>query len=277
MPFTVYDKKPNSIKFGTLYTAKIDVPYDDKKRTIRVWTPEGYNPKDKETRYKVIYMCDGQNLVDKYTSAFGEWDLDSVCHNLVKDGYEPFIIVGIDSPRNGKQRENELCTPIKTKKYKDGPDNPIGNLFADHLFDVVKPLIDANFNTLPDKENTGIGGSSMGGLMAFYCYAYKRDFVGFSLCFSPAFFLYHKEKFFSGLEKWKPNPKEYGKIFFFVGGKDFESLFVLRTTDMYRYLKNRGFKEDQIAFIFDSTKNHHESAWNQYAPNAFKFWLKKTK
>ena len=33
MPFTVYDKKPNSIKFGTLYTAKIDVPYDDKKRT----------------------------------------------------------------------------------------------------------------------------------------------------------------------------------------------------------------------------------------------------
>lgn len=277
MPFTLYTKKPNSIKYGKLFTTKIDVPYDDKKRTIRVWTPEGYDPEDKSKRYKVLYMCDGQNMVDKYTSAFGEWNLDSVIHHLMKEGYEPLILVGIDSPRDGIKRENELCTPIPTKKYKGAPDNPIGNIFADHIFDAIKPLIDQHFNTLPDKENTGIGGSSMGGLMSFYCYAYKKDYVGFSLCFSPAFFLYHKEKFFDGLSKWKPNAKEYGKIFFFVGGRDFESLFVNRTVDMYRFMKNNGFKQDQISFIFDSSKTHSEPSWEKYSYDALRFWLKKTK
>lgn len=272
--FELYTKKPNTISYGKLYTCDIDVPYDHKKRTIRVWTPEGYNPDDKLTKYKVLYMCDGQNIVDKYTTAYGEWNLDETCHNLIKEGYEPFIIVGIDSPNDPIQRQNELCTPIAVRKLKK-PINPIGNVFADHLFCVVKPLIDKNFNTHTDKENTGIGGSSMGGLMSFYCYAYKRDFVGFSLCFSPAFFLYQKDRFVKGMKEWDPDPKDYGKIFFFVGGKDFESLFVARTLDMFNYLKKCDFKDDQVSLIYDSSQTHHESSWEIYSYNALRFWLKK--
>ncbi len=273
--FEEYTKTPNSISYGKLYITSIEVPYHKEKRTIRVWTPEGYNPDDKITRYKVIYMCDGQNLVDKYTSAFGEWNMDVICHNLMKEGYEPFIVVGIDSPKSDAERMNELCTPIPTRKFKGSPDNPIGNLFADHLFSVVKPLVDKYFNTLPERENTGIGGSSMGGLMAFYCYAYKREYVGFSLCFSPAFFLYHKDKFIKGMKTWSPEHEDYGKIFFFVGGRDFEKLFVNRTLDMYFFLKRRGFEDEQVALIYDSNQYHHESSWGIYAPNALRFWLKK--
>ena len=275
--FKLYEKQPNTIQYGKLYTLDLEVPYDNKPRTIRVWTPEGYNPDDKFTRYKVLYMCDGQNLVDRYTSAYGEWDMDVVCNNLTNEGYEPFIVVGIDSPSDGVKRENELCTPITTRKVKGGPNNPIGNIFADHLFGVVKPLIDANFNTLPDKENTGIGGSSMGGLMAFYCYAYKKNYVGFSLCFSPAFFLYQKDRFLRGMKEWNPNPKDYGKIFFFVGGKGFEKLFVARTLDMFNYLKKIEFGDEQVSLIYDSSQIHHESSWHIYSYNALRFWLKKLK
>lgn len=273
--FELYTKQPNSIKYGKLYTKDIEVPFDDKPRTIRVWTPESYNKDDKLMRYKVLYMCDGQNLVDSFTSAYGEWKMDEVVHNLTIEGYEPIIIVGIDSPKDGLKRENELCTPIVTRKIKGGPNNPIGNVFADYLFNVIKPLIDENFNTLSDRENTGIGGSSMGGLMAFYCYAYKRNYVGFSLCFSPAFFLYQKDKFIKGMKAWNPDPKDYGKIFFFVGGKDFERLFVNRTLDMYNYMKKIGFNDEQNNIIYDSQQIHHERSWHIYSYNALRFWLKK--
>lgn len=277
MSFTLYNKKPCDMKYGKLYITNLEVPFDDKKRTIRVWLPEGYNPKNKAKKYKVLYMCDGQNIVDKHTSAYGAWDLDVVMHDLMNEGYEPLIIVGIDSPKDDYKRGNELCTPIPTNRHKKGIPTPIGNQFADFIFDVVKPLVDENFNTLSDKENTGIGGSSMGGLMAFYAYAYKKEYVGFSLCFSPAFFLYSKQKFLEGLRVWKPTPSDFGKIFFFVGGKDFEGLFVARTLDMLRFLKNKGFKDDQVAIIYDSLKGHHESAWHFYSYNALRFWLNKTK
>lgn len=277
MKFKLYKEKPNDIKFGKLYVTSLDVPFDDTKRTIRVYVPKGYDENDKSKRYKVLYMSDGQNIVDKYTSAYGAWDLDVVVNNLTLEGYEPPIIVGIDSPKSDIKRTNELCSPVPTNKKGINISSPIGNQFVDFVFDVVKPLVDSTFNTLSDKENTGIGGSSMGGLMAFYAYAYKKDKVGFSLCFSPAFFLYKKDIFLEGLRKWKPSKKDYGKIFFFVGGKEFESLFVNRTLDMYSYLKKCGFKDDQVAIIYDSLKGHHESSWHIYSYDALRFWLNKTK
>ena len=53
---------------------------------IRVWLPEDYEFDNPNKRYPVIYFSDGQNLVDRYLSAFGEWELDKTVHKLMKEG-----------------------------------------------------------------------------------------------------------------------------------------------------------------------------------------------
>lgn len=273
--FKLYTKKPNAIKYGKLYTAELPVAFDNKPRTIRVWVPENYNSEKIEEKYKVIYMSDGQNIVDKYTTAFGEWNFDEVVHKLIKQGYEGLVVVGIDSPKDDLKRMNELCSPVPTRKRKNMPNNPIGDQFVKFVFDEVKPLVEKYFNVYSDKENVAVGGSSMGGLYAFYAYCYRHNEIGFSLSFSPAFFLYERERFIKGLHNWNPKPNDYGKLFFFVGGLNFEGLFTKDTYLAYDYMKRKGFKEDQLGMIFDSTKDHSETSWNAYLDKALTFWLKK--
>jgi pimeloyl-ACP methyl ester carboxylesterase len=43
-----------------------------------------------------------------------------------------------------------------------------GDAYIHFLIDTLKPLIDARYRTLDDREHTAIGGSSMGGLIALY-------------------------------------------------------------------------------------------------------------
>jgi predicted alpha/beta superfamily hydrolase len=50
----------------------------------------------------------------------------------------------------------------------------------------VKPMIDRDYRTLPDREFTGIGGSSMGGLMALYAGARYNHIFSKAACVSSA-------------------------------------------------------------------------------------------
>ena len=87
-PFKLYEKQPNDIKFGKIYfiEVKLPLPYSP-KRIVRVYLPEDY---DEKKKYPIIFMSDGQNIVDKYTSAYGAWDIDIHQHNLIKKGYPSF-------------------------------------------------------------------------------------------------------------------------------------------------------------------------------------------
>ena len=96
-PFKLYNQKPNDITCGYLYTMDVILPVPNcKRRTIRVYLPQGFSMKK---RYPVIYMTDGQNIVDKYTTAFGAWDIDVRQKELIEEGYHPFIVVGVDCPK----------------------------------------------------------------------------------------------------------------------------------------------------------------------------------
>ena len=97
-PFELYTKTPNDIHYGCLYTMEVELPIlYSKKRIIRVYLPENY---DKNCKFPILFMADGQNIVDKFTAAFGAWSIDVHEHNLIKKGYPSFIVVGIDCPQN---------------------------------------------------------------------------------------------------------------------------------------------------------------------------------
>ena len=130
------------------------------------------------------------------------------------------------------------------------------------------------FYTLPEQECTGIGGSSMGGIMAFFAYIYRPDIFGFSLSFSPAFFFYKKTDWLKILDQYDISTDKNGKLFLYCGGKEFESIFLKPTYNTYEYLRKRGFSNQQLALIVDTNEIHHEAAWAKYLPDGLMFWLK---
>ncbi len=266
-----------SMEFGFYYEAKLKLPFAEEERFVRVWLPPTYdfiNPR----KYPVMYMSDGQNLVDKFLTAYGDWHLDRVMDSLRKEGFEEAILVGIDCHIDPVQRSNELNPPYPVKKRTPKgptPNAPIGNLFLDYITHELKPLIDETFSTNSDREHTGIGGASMGGIMAFYGFLRYSGTFGFSMSFSSPFFFYSKRDLRRILKIFKPNPAESAKLCLYVGGKEYEKIFVKGNLYINKLLRKKyHFTDDRLLFMQDPEAIHHEESWSQYAIPALRFWLK---
>ena len=149
-------------------------------RTRRIWM---YFPPDYDSsanRYPVIYMHDGQNLFDVLTSYAGEWSVDEALNTLAKQGKRVPIVVGIDN--GGADRIGEY-TPWYNAGYGGGD----GEKYLQFIVETLKPYIDQHYHTLPDRENTAIMGSSLGGLISHYgALAYQNTFSKAGL-FSPSY------------------------------------------------------------------------------------------
>ncbi|MCR5185008.1 MAG: esterase family protein [Bacilli bacterium] len=275
-PFKLYTKKPNDITCGALYTMEVKLPVDnEKQRTVRVYLPEGY---DESQEYPVMYMSDGQNIVDKYTTAYGAWNIDVSEQKLIKEGIIPFIIVGIDCPKTNpvfRAREYSFdAIPIKYGFKKDiNQCYGYSSKLLAYIVNELKPIVDEHFATMKDKKYTAFGGSSMGGIMAFNAMTSYPDVFGFCLSFSPAFHIYFKNDLKQYFESLNLNPADYGRFFFYVGSVGFEHMFVKPTIWAHNYLYKRGFNEKNLALLMDSTQAHCEAAWEKYFPEAIKFWL----
>jgi enterochelin esterase-like enzyme len=126
-------------------------------RTIRVYLPRGYD-ENTTKRYPVLYMHDGQNVfIAAYAGSFGCWYADTNANNLIRFGkMRETIIVGVDN------------TPARSQEYMPPGciGSALGDKYASLLIDELKPIIDANYRTLTDAENTGVLGSSFGGLIS---------------------------------------------------------------------------------------------------------------
>jgi len=276
-PFSLYEAKPSTVRYGKVYVAKvkIDVPFE-KKRMVRLYIPEDYNPSNK---YPVLYMSDGQNLVDKYTSAFGDWKLDLRMHELIKKGYPSFIIVGIDCPKNPTHRMLEysfsnISFNSNVSKSIEGKvdSKPYGDQFLAYLVKRIKPIVDSYFST---SEISAIGGSSMGGLFALNGYITYPDVFSFCLSFSPAFQIYPRKQLINYLEQNSSHINMKGKIFFYTGAMGFEKQFFSPTISMHRYFQKIGYDPSRLALIVDTRMPHHEDAWSHYFNDAIQFWLDK--
>lgn len=143
---------------------------------VVIWLPPGYDTN--RQRYGVVYMHDGQNLFDPKRSNFNKvWAADKSALRLIaakKTG--PFIIVGIDQPGIDRGRQyfpkpmlNLVSLPVRQKLKAQSDNKPvISEEYLKFIVTELKPRIDRDYRTKPDRKHTAIAGSSMGGLISIY-------------------------------------------------------------------------------------------------------------
>jgi pimeloyl-ACP methyl ester carboxylesterase len=211
-------------------------------RDIVVWLPPGY-VESKES-YPVLYVHDGQNLFDPTTSFLGvDWGIDETATRLIeKKKMKPVIVVGI---YNSSQRSDDYGAGDQGKAYQK------------YVVDVVKPLIDANYRTLPDRENTATMGSSMGGLVSFLLAWNHPDVFRQAASLSPAFFpevvdmVRVAEKAPDGMRLYVDN-----------GTDGMDKKIQVFCDDMLDVLPGRGFVRDEnFIWFLDEGADHNEQAW----------------
>jgi predicted alpha/beta superfamily hydrolase len=233
-------------------------PITSLKRKRQVWV---YLPHDYDTvpakRYPVLYMNDGQNMFDPATSCSGEWYIDETLDMYAKHGiHDGAIVVAIE---NSALRQREYMPGMEADKY------------AEFMIYSLKPFIDLNFRTLPFRETTGIGGSSMGGLISLYIGLKYQSIFGKIASFSPAMGI--------GWNELASFSRKYSmKIYNDVGtdevrkSKRLSKKYADNVIAANRTLKKIGFKETELKFILEPGSTHHESAWARRFGDAF-VWL----
>jgi predicted alpha/beta superfamily hydrolase len=231
------------------------------ERRILVYLPDDYETS--QLRYPVIYMHDGQNLFDPQTSYAGEWGVDDALAALGDEGLAA-IVVGI--PNMGDRRLAEY-SPFPDARLGGGD----GEDYLAFIADTLKPLIDRDFRTLPDRKYTGIAGSSMGGLISLYGFFHRPETFGFAGVMSPSLW-FARGAIFGYLED---APFVPGRIHLCVGTS--EGPGMLKNAQLlHDLLRRKGYRLERTLQYIETDADHHESAWGARLPAVFQFLLPRT-
>src|SRR6266550_8256995 len=137
------------------------------RRDVLVYLPPGYR-RFSLRRYPVLYLHDGQNVFDAATSFAGvEWGVDETAQRLIRRKLiEPLIIVAVAN--TGPDRIHEYAPTrciIDSKAKRKKRSRGLARKYGKFLIQELKPFIDSKYRTKPEAEFTGLGGSSLGGLL----------------------------------------------------------------------------------------------------------------
>ena len=151
------------------------------ERFAYVYLPEGSWEPDR--RFPVLYMLDGHNVFFDEDATYGKsWGLGE----YLEASGTPLIVAAVEcnhDPRWGRIRE---YAPFDFTAPRMGEIRAQGGETMDWLIHEFKPMIDAEFPTLPDREHTFIAGSSMGGLMSLYALACYNEVFSRAAALSPS-------------------------------------------------------------------------------------------
>lgn len=232
------------------------LPQLDTNRQINVLLPHDYDA-NPEKRYPVLYMNDGQNLL-----GYGSWRVEEKLAILASRQRHDLIIVSIDHGEDQRIRE---YTVEKTRQAGRGK----GRDYLKFIRETLKPVIDANLRTLPDAEHTGIGGSSLGGLISLYGGMMHPDVFGRLMVFSPSLWISPKI-YFDAIRFQAPVPMRV-----FVYGGEAESQYMVPNLERFKesLLKQQyGGNPIDVHISVLPEGTHEEIHWSREFPRAIE-WL----
>jgi len=237
-------------------------------RLVRVWLPPDYDGWG-ATSYPVLYLNDGQNLFDPATAFAGvHWQVGETATRLIdRNRIPPLIIVGIDN--TGKNRVREYI-PYKSRDPKVL--DPQGKRYPEFLQREVMPLIEERYSVLRGPENTGLGGSSLGGLITLYTQLAAPGTFGRLLIESPSLFVANR-KILTEARSFRAWPARMyvGMGTREVGTAENDAKIVADVRELAAILREAGLDEKRLRVRIDEGAAHTESAWARRFPEALEF------
>lgn len=252
------------------------------RRTIRICLPENYD-RDIQNRYPVLYMHDGQHMVDPSPESGYSWNVEPTLKKMQDDGeIDGIIVVGIDTNDANRIPEyshaiDKKAEKIVKKMFKGSLFLPSAHLYGKFLVETLKPHIDKNYRTLPDREHTGTFGSSYGGNVSLFLGTVYNDVFGIVGAFSPAYWLL-KNDLFKRIEAKIFLPET--KIYHDMGSR--ETVFsrftrVMQSHQLHRVMKKKGFDKTHLRMVIDPSGQHNELFWQERFPGFVRFAFPKSK
>ena len=226
-------------------------------RDVLVFLPPGYDAGGRR-RYPVLYLQDGQNLFDGATSFLPgqEWRVDEAATALITRGViEPLIIVGVYNVGNDRIEE---YTPTRAgagiAQGRGGGAAAYGRMLTEEL----KPYIDRHYRTRTDAAHTGLGGSSLGGLVSLWLGLQYPKTFGRMACLSTSAWWDDR----AIVRQVRALPSRLpGRIWLDIGmAEDADSVAAVR--DLRDALAAKGWKPGvDLGYYEAPGAQHNEAAW----------------
>ncbi len=256
----------SSTRTASVHILSDSFPMTPLGRTRRIWIylPPDYEQSQK--RYPVLYMHDGQNVFDDSTSFAGEWGVDETLDSLHADGDHGIIVVAVD---HGQDRRFDEYNPWVHEEARFGGGD--GDAYIDFLVRTLKPYVDRRYRTRSAPMDTGIMGSSMGGLISLYAALRHPEVFGRAGVFSCACWVARPHIYATAraTRPTRPTPR-----FYFIAGalETPDGEFVRDQGEVVDSLLAAGFPPTSLRATIADDGRHSEWFWRREFPAAY-HWL----
>jgi predicted alpha/beta superfamily hydrolase len=258
--YFLQNQNPPARKSSIIGNVKAHPDFESKimgnKRNIWVYLPPGYD-KEPRRRYPVLYMHDGQNVFDGMTSYIPnlEWRADEAAEALIKaKAVEPLIIVAVSNAQ--MDRANEYL-PTR-RKWRDTEMGGRADSYGKFLTDELMPFVNKAYRTKTGPMNTGLCGSSFGGVVTLHLGLTRPDAFARLAVVSPS--LWWDDKVL--IKAVRALPKKLGeKVWVDIGTEEGPDS-VANTLELRDAMVTKGWKEGKDLLVYvDGGAAHNEGAW----------------
>ncbi|MFN8273513.1 MAG: alpha/beta hydrolase-fold protein [Flavobacteriaceae bacterium] len=250
--------KPNFLPKVHLISDEFEIPQLNKTR--RVWALLPHDYEQTTERYPVLYLQDAQNLFNE-KAQYGNWEIDKKLAVMSEYKIGKIIVIAIEHADQDRIKEYNVGNTVLGAGQ--------GKKYIRFITDTLKPFVDKSFRTKPEREYTGIGGSSMGGLVSIFSGLMYPEVYGKLMVFSPSLWVVPKMNF-NQIDFSEPGET---KIYLYAGGDESATMI-----DHVKRFKKNMLKNEQasskmkIQLSINMLGKHNETYWSDEFPKAIE-WL----
>ncbi len=250
--------KPNFLPSVHLISDEFEMPQLNKKR--KIWALLPYDYETSNESYPVLYLQDAQNLFNEQAK-YGNWEIDKKLAVMSEYKIGKIIIIAIEHAEQDRIKEYNVGKTVLGVGQ--------GKKYIRFITDTLKPFVDKKFRTKSEREFTGIGGSSMGGLVSIFSGLMYPEVYGKLMIFSPSLWVVPKMDF-SNIDFSEPGDT---KIYLYAGG-DESATMIEHVKKFKKNMIQNDFVDDKmkIKLSINMLGKHNERYWSDEFPKAIE-WL----
>lgn len=228
-------------------------------RRVRAYAPHGHVH---DRPRPVLWLFDGQNVFGDEGSFAGGWHAHEAIDRFaaLKRPVAP-VIVAVD---HGHEKRIDELTP-----WRDGNKGGRADDFLGWMVNDLIPVVRQRIVGLRDAPASNvIGGSSLGGLAAFYAHFRFPQVFGGALAMSPSFW-FSRRKIFEFVAA-QPMPWTT-RVYIDCGAREGRGMMIKHAREMSEHLAHHGWDGDKLMWRPDAKGTHAERHWLRRLPKALRF------